>query len=196
MSTTLSLITREITRLVEPLINTEMSRADAQVLFDSKVKRQEPQAGSMMTAWVSFRIGLCEASLSNANLSVRVLTEFIRRGIDIDAIHDDDFGAYVESKTLLHCALVHGSPEFVGALLKSGCDPQQKQITSLWRATPLGREKDSISHKNGIELISDRENDSEESKGHKSRMRTVLQSWNARCHAHRLLDEIEKGPGP
>ena len=196
MTTTLSLITLEISMLVDPLMNTDMSSADAQVLFDSEVKRQVPQARSMMTTSIPFRVGLCEASISNTDLSIRVLSEFIRRGVDTDVIYDHDFGAYVESKTLLHCALVHGCPEFVGALLKAGSDPQKKQITSMWGATLSGRVKNPISHKNGLDLIADRENDSSDSKAHKLRMRTILQSWNSRNQAHRILDEIGKNPSP
>lgn len=74
--------------------------------------------------------GLASSHLSKASAAVDCL---LAHGIDIDGYFVHSLNGIQTTKTLLHSAIQHGTPEFVGMLLAHGCDGMKLRTTCVVR---------------------------------------------------------------
>lgn len=170
-----------------------MTKDAATDLFQSSVIDTVYKAGKAEQFTNLYAVALAANSLQQKEYAVQVLKDFRAAGVDLDQQIDCPKGKLVFHGTLLHFASMEATADFVGELVKSGCDTS-KRMTSSVAETGISRGKEGFTPIQLAAFEIDKCKDDQAAAPMRYRFEgvlSVLRSQNARAVAHQLLDDMD-----
>ena len=170
-----------------------LSKYAATDLFQSLVIDTVHKAGKAEQFANRYAVALAANSLQQKEYAVQVLKDFRAAGVDLDQQIDCPKGKLVFHGTLLHFASMEATADFVGELIKSGCDTT-KRMTSSVAETGISRGKDGFTPTQLASFELDKCKDNPAAAPMQNRLEgvlNILRSQNARAVANQLLDDMD-----
>lgn len=183
---------------IEPLLRGWLSPRAVKELYDAEVHHDLMKGRHQILEAVPFPVSLAHASAYDANESILIVKALVKSGVDLDARFNHVARDHQYSATLVHHVVMHGSVDFLGALMNMGIDrharmykeglPKESPVASVDPLELAILHRSRLSDENPLENM--------DQKTRLDTMAAMFRSYDARVAANQAIKDMGLTTGP